>query len=65
MNSIPENNDLRILRHTASHVLAQAVRRLKPDVKLGVGPAVDNGFYYDFDSDEPFTPEFLAEVEKK
>ncbi len=53
------------LRHTASHVLAQAVRNLKPDVKLAIGPAIDNGFYYDFDSPEPFTPEFLAQVEKE
>ena len=52
------------LRHTASHVLAQAVKHLKPGVKLAIGPAIDNGFYYDFDSDEPFTQEFLKEVEK-
>ena len=55
----------RVLRHTASHVLAQAVKRLKPEVKLAIGPAIDNGFYYDFDADEPFTPEFLREVEKE
>ncbi len=53
------------LRHTASHVLAQAVKHLKPGVKLAIGPAIDNGFYYDFDVDEPFTPEFLAAVEKE
>jgi len=53
------------LRHTASHVLAQAVKNLKPDVKLAIGPAIDNGFYYDFDSPEPFTPDFLAKVEKE
>ena len=53
------------LRHTASHVLAQAVKHLKPGVKLAIGPAIDNGFYYDFDSDEPFTQEFLKEVEKE
>ena len=53
------------LRHTASHVLAQAVKNLKPDVKLAIGPAIDTGFYYDFDSSEPFTPEFLAQVEKE
>ncbi|MEE1200622.1 MAG: threonine--tRNA ligase [Christensenellales bacterium] len=55
----------RTLRHTASHVLAQAVKRLKPEVKLAIGPAIDNGFYYDFDVDEPFSQEFLAAVEKE
>ena len=53
------------LRHTASHVLAQAVLHLNPKAKLAIGPAIDNGFYYDFDVDEPFTPEFLAQVEKE
>lgn len=53
------------LRHTASHVLAQAVKNLKPGAKLAIGPAIDNGFYYDFDVEEAFTPEFLAEVEKE
>ena len=55
----------RTLRHTASHVLAQAVKHLKPEAKLAIGPAIENGFYYDFDVDEPFTPEFLAAVEKE
>ncbi len=53
------------LRHTASHVMAQAVKNLKPEAKLAIGPAIDNGFYYDFDVDEPFTPEFLAAVERE
>lgn len=53
------------LRHTASHVLAQAVKHLKPEAKLAIGPAIDNGFYYDFDVDEPFTPEFLKALEKE
>ncbi|NLF29167.1 MAG: TGS domain-containing protein, partial [Clostridiales bacterium] len=53
------------LRHTASHVMAQAVKALKPEAKLAIGPAIDNGFYYDFDVDEPFTPEFLAAVERE
>ena len=56
---------LRVLRHTASHVLAQAVKALRPDAKLAIGPAIDNGFYYDFDVDEPFTTEFLTSVEKE
>ena len=55
----------RTLRHTASHVLAQAVKHLRPEAKLAIGPAIENGFYYDFDVDEQFTPEFLAQVEKE
>jgi threonyl-tRNA synthetase len=53
------------LRHTASHMLAQAVKRLYPDVKLAIGPAIDTGFYYDFDADFSFTPEMLERVEKE
>ena len=49
--------------HSTSHVLAQAVKRLFPDVKLTIGPAIDEGFYYDFDSDQPFTPEVLEKLE--
>jgi len=49
--------------HTCSHVLAQAMKRLHPEVKLAIGPAIDNGFYYDFDTPRPFTPEDLAELE--
>ncbi len=52
-------------RHTASHVLAQAVKRLYPKVKLAIGPAIENGFYYDFDVDTPFTPEDLEKLEKE
>ncbi len=51
------------LRHTASHILAQAVKRLYPNAKLAIGPAIDNGFYYDFDVDVPFTPEILEKIE--
>ena len=51
--------------HTASHMLAQAVKRLYPDVKLAIGPAIDNGFYYDFDCEKPFTAEDLAALEKE
>lgn len=50
-------------RHTASHILAQAVKRLFPEVKLAIGPAIDNGFYYDFDKETPFTPEDLTKLE--
>ena len=55
----------RVLRHTASHVLAQAVKRLFPQAKLAIGPAIDNGFYYDFDVETPFTPEDLQGIEKE
>lgn len=50
-------------RHTASHILAHAVKRLYPDVKLAIGPVIENGFYYDFDTPEPFTPETLEKIE--
>lgn len=52
-------------RHTASHVLAQAVKDLYPKAKLAIGPAIDNGFYYDFDVDEAFTPQALKDIEKQ
>jgi len=50
-------------RHTTSHILAQAVKRLFPDVKLAIGPSIDDGFYYDFDAPEPFTPDTLEQLE--
>ena len=49
--------------HTCSHVLAQAVKRLHPEVKLAIGPSIDNGFYYDFDAPFAFTPEIMEELE--
>ena len=52
-----------VFRHTASHILAQAVKRLYPEAKLTIGPAIENGFYYDIDSDISFTPEILAKLE--
>ncbi|MDD4954064.1 MAG: threonine--tRNA ligase [Candidatus Omnitrophica bacterium] len=57
--------DLDILRHSCSHVLAQAVKGLWPDVKLGIGPSIEDGFYYDFDKKEPFTDEDLVKIEEK
>ena len=51
--------------HTSSHILAQAVKRLFPEAKLAIGPAIDNGFYYDFDVDNPFSPEDLEAIEKE
>ncbi|MFY9807052.1 MAG: threonine--tRNA ligase [Pseudonocardiaceae bacterium] len=53
-----------VIRHSCAHVLAQAVQQLFPDAKLGIGPPVTDGFYYDFDVDRPFTPEDLATLEK-
>ena len=52
-------------RHTASHMLAQAVKRLYPEAKLAIGPAIENGFYYDFDIDTGFTQDDLAKIEKE
>src|SRR5258706_1328792 len=54
---------LATLRHSTSHVMAQAVKRLFPDVKVAIGPAIEDGFYYDFARAEPFTPEDLARIE--
>lgn len=60
-----EYNELQTLRHTASHVLAQAVKRLYPSAKLAIGPAIENGFYYDIDCEVSFTPEVLEKLEKE
>ena len=49
--------------HTCSHVLAQAVKRLYPEVKLAIGPAIENGFYYDMDAPFAFTPEMMEKIE--
>ncbi|QII08887.1 threonine--tRNA ligase [Rhodococcoides fascians A25f] len=54
-----------VIRHSAAHVLAQAVQELFPDAKLGIGPFIKDGFYYDFDVQQPFTPEDLIALEKK
>ena len=54
-----------IYRHTASHILAHAVKRLYPKVKLGIGPAIENGFYYDFDFEEPISSDDLEDIEKE
>ncbi len=58
-----ELNELQTLRHSASHVMAQAVKRLYPDTKLTIGPAIDTGFYYDFDSPHTFLAEDLEKIE--
>ncbi|MGI5329871.1 threonine--tRNA ligase [Actinomadura nitritigenes] len=54
-----------IMRHSAAHVMAQAVQELFPEARLGIGPPVENGFYYDFDVAEPFTPDDLKRIEKR
>lgn len=54
-----------VIRHSTAHVLAQAVQELFPQAKLGIGPPITDGFYYDFDVPEPFTPEDLAALEKR
>lgn len=56
---------LEILRHSASHIMAQAVKALFPDAKVAIGPAIENGFYYDFDVEKPFSPEDLERIEAK
>jgi threonyl-tRNA synthetase len=59
-----EQEGLDVLRHSAAHVLAQAVQELHPSARLGIGPPIRDGFYYDFDVEEPFTPEDLKALEK-
>jgi threonyl-tRNA synthetase len=54
-----------ILRHSTAHVMAQAVQALHPDARLGIGPPIENGFYYDFDVEVPFTPDDLAALDKR
>lgn len=62
--TVDSPDGLSILRHSAAHVLAQAVQSINPDAKLGIGPPVNDGFYYDFDVETPFTPEDLKSLEK-
>ena len=62
--SIDSEDGLTVLRHSAAHVMAQAVQQLRPDAKLGIGPFIRDGFYFDFDVAEPFTPEDLNKLEK-
>ncbi|WP_030251707.1 threonine--tRNA ligase [Streptomyces violens] len=62
---ITSEDGLNILRHSTAHVMAQAVQELFPEAKLGIGPPIKDGFYYDFDVETPFTPEDLKRIEKK
>jgi threonyl-tRNA synthetase len=60
-----DEESLEVLRHTAAHVMAHAVQELYPGVKFAIGPSIENGFYYDFEVDKPFTPEDLEKIEAK
>ncbi|WP_237207849.1 threonine--tRNA ligase [Rothia nasimurium] len=62
--SVHEEDGLNVLRHSAAHVMAQAVQNYRKDAKLGIGPYITDGFYFDFDVEEPFTPEDLKKIEK-
>lgn len=62
---LTDPDGLRVLRHSTAHVLAQAVQDVFPDARLGIGPPIENGFYYEFDVAEPFTPDDLARLEKR
>ncbi|WP_345475216.1 threonine--tRNA ligase [Actinoallomurus oryzae] len=62
---IGSDEGLAIVRHSAAHVMAQAVQELFPKARLGIGPPVENGFYYDFDVEQPFQPEDLKRIEKR
>ncbi len=67
VNILTSENDkaVEVMRHSTSHVMAQAVKRVFKDVKLAIGPSIDNGFYYDFDIEEPLTTEDLNKIEKE
>ncbi|MFA5320055.1 MAG: threonine--tRNA ligase [Candidatus Omnitrophota bacterium] len=60
-----EDQELPVIRHSCAHIMAYAVKELWPDTKLGIGPAIEDGFYYDFDRSEPFNEEDLARIEEK
>jgi threonyl-tRNA synthetase len=63
--TIDSPDGLAVMRHSTAHVLAQAVQQVFPEAKLGIGPPIENGFYYDFDVETPFTPDDLKVIEKK
>src|SRR3989338_5083121 len=65
MSQAQQEQDLEKLRHSSAHILAQAVQAFYPDVKLAIGPAIKDGFYYDFELAHPFTEEDLANFETK
>ncbi|MBQ0977082.1 threonine--tRNA ligase [Micromonospora sp. M61] len=63
--SLDSPDGLNVLRHSTAHVLAQAVQDIFPEAKLGIGPPIENGFYYDFDVDKPFQPDDISKLEKR
>ena len=63
--TIDSPDGLMVMRHSTAHVLAQAVQQINPSAKLGIGPPIENGFYYDFDVETPFTPDDLKAIEKR
>lgn len=63
--TLVSEDGLAIMRHSATHVMAQAVQEIWPEAKLGIGPAIENGFYYDFDVEKPFTPDDLKQIEQR
>ncbi len=63
--ALPSKKSLEVIRHSAAHVLAQAVQNLWSNVKVTIGPVIEDGFYYDFDTDKKFTPEDLQQIEKE
>ena len=67
INTIKDNDAeaLELIRHDCAHIMARAVQEIWPDVKVTIGPVIENGWYYDFDREEPFTPEDLGAIEKK
>ena len=65
MDNIEKDEKLDMMRHSAAHVMAEAVQSMFPDAKFGIGPTIEYGFYYDFDLPRPLTPEDLGEIEKR
>src|SRR5437764_7405597 len=63
--STSQTIDLKTMRHSAAHVMAEAVQQLFPEAKFGIGPAIEDGFYYDFDLPRTLTPDDLVEIEKR
>merc|ERR1711965_762626 len=60
-----DDDGIEVLRHSCAHLMAQAVQRLFPEAQVTIGPVIDNGFFYDFAFERPFTPEDLVAIEKK
>ncbi len=60
-----EQNNIDVQRHSAAHLLAMAVKALHPDARFGIGPVIENGFYYDIETDQPITEQELKQIEKR